>query len=304
VNGRRRIIGVALLLLALLAGCSALNLGYRQAPALAHWWLDGYVDFDDAQSVKVKAALGEWHGWHRQTQLRGYADHLAQARALATGTVTAEQVCQWSDAARGLLEPAIERALPSATEVVLSLTPQQLRNIDAQYRKRTERLREEWQPDDPAQRLQASLRRNLKRVEDFYGSATPEQRQLLEAALRQAPVDPAAWLVQRELRHRELMDTLAALARDKPAPDLARERLRAVVYRFNGRAPVGGAASAAATLAACDTTARLHNASTPSQRKYLADKLGGWERDLRALLPEASASAGPGALALKGPAGR
>jgi len=45
----------------LLSGCGvALRLGYNQGPSLAFRWLDGYAEFDDAQSLRVRGALDEW----------------------------------------------------------------------------------------------------------------------------------------------------------------------------------------------------------------------------------------------------
>ena len=295
---RRGIIGVTLLAFLILAGCSALQLGYRQAPNLAHWWLDGYVDFDETQSQRVRQALGEWHGWHRQTQLASYTEHLALGRRLAAGEVSAEQLCAWNDTARALLQPAIERALPAAAGVVLTLTPQQLGNIEAHYRKRTQKLRGELLPADGDARFRAALKRNVDRMDDFYGSTTAEQRRLLEDGLRQSLVDTATWMDQRDRRHREMMDTLAELAREQPDVAQAQQRLRQVVERFNGRAPVGGRAqSEAYAKATCELMARLHNASTPAQRQHLARKLRTWEDDLRAVMPQSVAGSPSGGVA-------
>ncbi len=289
---RRGIIGVTLLAFLVLAGCSALQLGYRQAPTLAHWWLDNYVGFDEVQSQRVRQALGEWHGWHRQTQLGAYSDHLALGRRLSAGEISAEQLCAWNDTARELLQPAIDRALPAAASVVLTLTPQQLSNIDAHYRKRTQKLREELLPADTDARWRAAVKRNLDRLEDFYGSVTPEQRRLLEDGVRQSPVVTATWMEQRERRHREMMDMLAVLAREQPDAQQVQQRLKQVVERFNGRSPVGGRAQSEANAkATCELMARLHNASTPAQRQHLARKLRGWEDDLRAVMPQAVAAA-------------
>lgn len=296
---KRKIIGagfLALMALAVLGGCSTLQLGYRQAPALAHWWLDSYVDFDELQSQRVKQSLSEWHGWHRQTQLAAYAEHLALARRWSAGEVTADQLCNWNETALSLIEPALERALPAAAGVVLSLSPQQLARIDAKARQRTAKMREEWLPDDPGERMQAAVKRNLKRLDDFFGSSTDEQRQLVEEALRLMPVDTATWMEQRDRRHREMMATLTELARDKPAQAVAQQRLRQVIDRFNGRSPIGGKAQAAASSrATCEWMARVHNVSTPAQRQHLARKLRTWEDDLRALLPAPASAAAPGA---------
>ena len=59
VVSRLRIIVALVLLAAGLTGCSAVRFGYNQAPELVYWWLDGYVDFDDAQSRRVREMLGE-----------------------------------------------------------------------------------------------------------------------------------------------------------------------------------------------------------------------------------------------------
>ena len=39
--------------LTLVAGCSALRIGYSTAPDLVYWWLDRYVDFNGHQTVRV-----------------------------------------------------------------------------------------------------------------------------------------------------------------------------------------------------------------------------------------------------------
>ena len=292
---RRGIIGAALLALALTVGCSALQLGYRQTPFLAHWWLDGYVDFEEEQSARVKEALREWHSWHQQTQLKAYVEHLALARALTASNISPQQLCGWNDAARALLVPAIERGLEPAAAVVLTLTAQQLSNIDAQHRKRTEKLREELLPQDASEREEAAVKRNVKRLEDFYGSVTPEQRRLLAETLQRLPVDSAGWMAQRELRHREMLQLLSTVVREKPSLPVVQERLRHLVQRYDGRSPVGGAAQAAAFAAAtCQYTAQLHNISTPAQRQHLNKKLRGWETDLRKLMPaDQAATTGP-----------
>ena len=78
-RARWPIIAALLLVLAALSGCGmALKLGYGQGSALAFRWLDGYADFDDAQSLRVRAALDEWFAWNRRTQLPDYADALSR----------------------------------------------------------------------------------------------------------------------------------------------------------------------------------------------------------------------------------
>ena len=71
---------IALLALLALSGvlvaCSAVKAVYSQAPELAYWYLDSYVDFNGAQSLQVKAGLSKVQAWHRQTQLPAYIEIL------------------------------------------------------------------------------------------------------------------------------------------------------------------------------------------------------------------------------------
>ena len=51
-----RIIGV-LVLAASLGACSTVRLAYNNLPELAYWWLDDYLDFTGAQSLRVREEL-------------------------------------------------------------------------------------------------------------------------------------------------------------------------------------------------------------------------------------------------------
>src|SRR6185295_17419252 len=87
-----RIIGV-LALGAALAACSAVKLAYNNLPEVGYWWLDGYVDFDDAQTPRVREELRQLLAWHRRDELPKIADLLQQAQALAPADLTPAQAC-------------------------------------------------------------------------------------------------------------------------------------------------------------------------------------------------------------------
>ena len=92
----------------LLSGCGiALRLGYNQGPSLAFRWLDGYAEFDDAQSLHVRGAIDNWVAWHRRTQLPDYAGLLARAQAELQGSATAERMCAWSHDLRARFDTAL-----------------------------------------------------------------------------------------------------------------------------------------------------------------------------------------------------
>ncbi|HET7526217.1 MAG TPA: DUF6279 family lipoprotein [Burkholderiaceae bacterium] len=268
----------------LLAGCSAVRLGYNQAPHLAYWWLNGYVDFDAEQGERARDALADWFAWHRATQLPDYAGLLAVAQQQILHDVTPAQVCGWADALRNRIETGYDHAVPAIATLVGTLKPQQLQRMERRYREADKEFREEYLQADRAERLKESNKRAASRAEMIYGELSESQRALLEQGIAQSPFDPQRWLLERQLRQREIVDTLRALQAERA--DTARTesalRLFAAHAAQSPRAPYRDYQQRLFDHN-CRLIARLHNSTTPEQRRHGADRLKGWEVDLRAL---------------------
>ena len=280
------IIGGWFLALLLLGGCSAVRVGYNQAPTLAWWWLDGYMDFDTAQAPRVKDALTQWFAWHRATQLPDYADLLAAAQAQVLQPAGAAQICRWNDDLRARLATAAAHGVPMAAELLPLLKPEQLAHLERRYRKANEEFEEDFlqQPDE---RLKAAVKRTTERAEMLYGRLDDSQRRLVAAGVAASPFDPALWYAERQALQADTLQTLARLtaggaARADRESNLA--GMRALSDRLL-RAPPGPYRDYQQRLTDynCEFIARLHNSTTPKQRQAARDRLKGWEDDLRAL---------------------
>ncbi|RZI96966.1 MAG: hypothetical protein EOO54_30145, partial [Haliea sp.] len=86
-----------------LAACSVVKLAYNQAPELAYLQLDGYFDFNDTQTSRVKDELVKVQRWHRSTQLPAYSEFLKKWQGVITGDLSEAQVCAAAEEARGSL---------------------------------------------------------------------------------------------------------------------------------------------------------------------------------------------------------
>jgi hypothetical protein len=159
------IIGLALSLLVGLAGCSAMRLGYDQGPFLAHWWLDARLGFTSEQSARTKDALAQWFAWHRATQLSDYAGWLARTRGEAAAALTPQQVCRWSDDLRRRLDPLMERVLPTAAEVVPTLSAEQWARLERRLEEDDAKRRKDFLQVRNEQRWEASTERTIERFE-------------------------------------------------------------------------------------------------------------------------------------------
>jgi hypothetical protein len=280
------IIGWWLLALVLLGGCSAVRIGYNQAPTLAWWWIDGYLDFDAEQAPQVKDALNRWFAWHRSTQLPDYAQLLAAAQQQVMQPATPQQVCRWGDELRARLATAFAHGVPMAAELLPLLQPVQLAHLEQRYRKSNRNFEEDFlqQPDE---RLKASVKRTVDRAEMLYGRLDERQKKLIAAGVAASPFDPEAWFAERQAVQGEALQTLARLTAGGPARadrDSNLAGLQALAARVQ-RAPPGPYRSYQQRLNDynCAFVAQLHNSTTPAQRQAARERLRGWEEDLRAL---------------------
>jgi hypothetical protein len=290
---RSRLPIIAMMLLALsvlFSGCSlALKIGYNQGPALAFRWLDGYVEFDDAQSLRVRGALDDWFAWHRRTQLPDYADLLARAQTELQSAATAERMCAWSNELRARFGTALERAVPALAETLPTLSPQQIANIEKKYASRNEEYRDDFVQRDPAKRKAAAVKREIERAEDFYGRLDSAQREFVARALAESPWDGDIAYAERLRRQQDVLTIVRRLSKSRAGAGEAEAEVRAYLQRLE-RSPHEPYRHYVARLVDfnCGYAAALHSLTTAEQRKNAAKKLRGYEDELRALAAEAA----------------
>ena len=281
---RRWIIAALCSALTLLSGCSALRIGYGTAPDLVYWWLDRYVDFSGAQTVRVRDAMAQWFAWHRRTQLPDYAALLVRAQAEVLADTSAARVCEWQADLIRRANTAVDRAVPAAAEIMLSFTPEQIAHIEKRYAKVNDDFRDDYLQPDPSKRAAANLKRTVERAETLYGTLDDGQRARMAAALARSPFDAELWLAERRLRQQDALQLLNQLIRDKASREQAQVALRAYVDRIeHSPHEVYKRYSDRLTEFNCAFAATLHNGTTAAQRRHAAKTLAGWEADLRAL---------------------
>lgn len=286
----RRIIGLALIV-PLLAGCgSMMRLAYDQAPTLAYWWVDGYVDLNAEQSPKLREALERWFAWHRRSQLPEYTALLARAQREALLPTTAAAMCAWNSEAERRIEIVVDQAAPGLAELVISLTPEQLRHFERQIAKKDVEVRADFAQADAAERKEKAFQRALERYESFYGTLDAGQRERLATLLAASPFDAERWLAERSQRNREMLQTLASVSavgrnvEREAALAQAQAAVRTIAERTT-RSPRPAYRAYRDRLVQdnCALAATMHNLMSPEQRQKARSKLKGWEEDLRAL---------------------
>ncbi len=277
---------ISALLLVLLAGCSAVQTGYNNAPTLLYWWLDGYIDFKDAQARPVRESLDALHAWHRRQELPAYAEWLGRLQQQAGGTVTPEQVCTELAQVRLHLQRLGEQSAEGLARLAPSLQPEQLRHLARQFEKHNQKWREEWLDGRPDELLERRLERTVGRYEDFYGSLSEAQKTLLRQRITTSSFDARlAWAE----RLRRQQDTLRVLQehRNGERPAHIKAEMLALVQRSLLPPDTGARAQFERMLQeGCQSIATLHNSASETQRRRLISRLRGYEETLRLLATE------------------
>jgi Family of unknown function (DUF6279) len=289
-RARSSIIAVlSLALVCALAGCSLLKLGYSQASPLAFRWLDRYVDFDDAQTPRVRAALDQALAWHRRSQLPDYVELLVRAETEVVGDATPERMCAWARELRGRIDPILQHLAPATAEIAATLTPAQIAHLEKRYGESNDEWRDEHWQRDPRKRQRAAVTREIERAETLYGNLDAGQRELVARAVAASPFDPELALAERQRRQQDVLTLARRLREGALGGDDALLQVRAYLERLE-HSPRESYRLYADRLTShnCSFASELHNATSAAQRRAAVQKLKGYESDLRALIADAA----------------
>jgi len=278
-----RIIGLLAIATAL-AGCSAIKLGYNNLNELAFWWLDGYVDFTEEQTTRVREDLARLHLWHRTEELPRVATVLRSLEELVPGDISAAQACTIVPLLRERWDALADRAEPAIVTLAMDLGLDQLRHLERKYQKNNSEYRKEWVRLAPAELQDKRLRQFLERSEMIYGRLEEPQRSALRRQIEQSTFDPRRILAERQRRQQDVLQTLRKVAGQPVALNEARRLLRGYLERAQESPdPAYRSYQQALIEEGCRNVAALHNSTSPAQREAAVQRLRAYQRDLREL---------------------
>ena len=266
-----------------LAGCSAIKLGYNTLPDLAFWWVDGYVDFTDAQRTEVRAEIARLHAWHRQNELPRVAEMLARMEQLAPGEITPQQACGFVREAQARMNVVADRAESAVVATAMTLNGRQLRHMERKFRNNNDTFRKEHILPPPEQQQEKRFEQMLERVEMIYGRLDEPQRAVLRQGLASSSYVASRILTERERRQQDLLQTLRRLKPDTPVAE-ARTLMRGWLDRSqNAPDPAYRAWQQGLVEEGCRIFASVHASTTAAQRDQAVRRLRAYQRDLRDL---------------------
>ncbi|MGM9426990.1 DUF6279 family lipoprotein [Hydrogenophaga sp. MI9] len=276
---------VLALMLQLLSACSALRLAYGQGASLAYWWIDGYADLNEVQTVQMRRDIDGFFAWHRGTELPYYITRLQQWQQLATAESSTDLVCAQFDVLRAAYLRVIDRSLEPMARLAMTMTSAQLQHLQRKYAKNNQEFERDYIRVSAEERIDHLMGKALDRYEPVYGNLNDTQLKLLRERIRQSPFDAVRVNAERLRRQADLIRTLRELQADRTTTvATATTALR----RWHDRvmqSPIPGFAAYSDGLVrnGCEQFAAIHNTTTPEQRAHAVQVLRGYETDLRAV---------------------
>ncbi len=288
-----RIIGLAavLPLAGLLTACSVVKLAYNQAPELAYLQLDGYFDFNDVQTGRVKDELVKVQRWHRNTQLPAYSEFLNRWQGLLPGELDEARVCSAAGEVRSSLLTISARSESIVADLAPTLDRQQLNYLQRKFSKLNRDYQRDFIEGTPAQRLEKRIDKAISRAEMLYGTLEEKQLAVLRAQMAQSAFDANIALAEHRRRQQDALQTLAPLINGAATPAQAAPAVRAYFERsMNSPNPAYRAYQDRLTRDNCRAWALLHNSTTPAQRAKAVETLGNYARDFTTLASQDGAA--------------
>ncbi len=280
------------LLLATLAGCSMVRIGYPQLDLIAAWTADDYFDLEPEQKQEFRKRFERFHEWHRHEQLPDYAVFLAETKARLQRGLTREDALWVTSGVRARYRTLVAYAADDAAAMLMSVAPEQLEALQRRWEKDNRRFVREYHLEAGVEeQRRATGRRALSRIRGWVGHLDDEQDQQILAWASDLPLIHGPRHQDRLRRQREFLQLMSQ--RDDAGRFAARLRHWLLNWE-DGRDPGYDRLFNEWTQQQADFYAAVYRLLLPHQREAVAERLQGYINDFTQLAqrPAAQATAG------------
>jgi hypothetical protein len=271
----------------ILTACSSLQLAYNYAPGLIAYRANTYLNLDDPQQAQLDQELATFAAWHDETLPR-YTTTLNQwaSRLSKPEPFTGPEILVMQETIEEQLQTIGTRAALQLAPLLVTLGPQQIKQLQSKFKDGNEEYFSDFlkNPDSPSN-IKKRHARLTKRFEEWLGTLSTQQRNILIAVSdNRAPIIKA-WYDERKLRQQALIQLIQA--QHKAPPAKAQQAFEDYLYSLNRyREPMLNAQRETLRLEWAQATAEILNLANPEQKKYLQKKLRGYAQDFAALTPK------------------
>jgi len=271
----------------LLTACSTLQLAYSYAPGLIASRMNAYLNLDETQQALLNQELVTFAAWHDET-LPHYTSTLTQwaNRLSKPEPFTGAEILVAQETIEQQLQTLGTRAALQLAPLLVTLGPQQIKQLESKFKEgNAEYVSDFLKNPESLSNINKRHARLTKRFDEWLGSLSPQQKNILIAVSdKRAPIIEA-WYTERNLRQQALLQLIEAQRNAPPAQ--AQQAFEDYLQSLNRyREPMLNKQRDTLRLEWAQATAEVLNIASPEQKKYLQKKLRSYAQDFAALTPK------------------
>lgn len=270
------------------AGCSSVRFAYNNGDTLLYFWLNAYLDLDSDQGGFVRKDIDQLFQWHRQTQLRDYAQLLATGQRQLAGNMTEAELQAGFREIMARSELLALKALPELADLARTVRPEQIAQMEKKFNSNNEDYRKKFLRGDREKRQKLRFKKVMQQFELWFGNFSRDQEALLRKASDMRPLANEIWLDERMRRQKKILSVLRKVQQEQLGKEatmaLIDGLIRDIFDRFESperKAFFDGYISG--TLQMILTGIKI---ATPQQKEHAHKRMQGWIDDFNRLAAE------------------
>jgi hypothetical protein len=250
----------------LLSSCSVSRIAYDNADVYLRWQANSYFDLHGEQSDEFDRRLAAFLAWHRAKALPEYAPLAEEAAARIQRGIKRGDLEWGYDAVQAQIREALRAAAAESAGLLDRLSADQIAHFEQRLADENRKFVKEQVQGTVEERQQRRVKRNVERLEDWFGSLSDAQVERVRRYSARAPFSDALRDADRRRRQAELLAMLRARE--------AKQRLAQWAEGWDrGRDPAYAEASRATVAEYFDLLLDLDRTLSAEQREHLARRL-------------------------------
>lgn len=253
---------------------------YSNATPVITWMVTDYVDLSEEQKDWVRERLVRAFAWHRAQELPEYRRFFERVLAESQDTISVEEARVAHRELRAYYHRALERVLPDIADFLAQLNAEQVSQLERKFDKDNRKMVSDSLDGTPGERRERRVKRFLDHIEEFTGSLSDAQRELVAERVGTLADLTDDHLVDR--RHRQA--GILALARSEaPREKVIADLRRLLIDAESWRSPDYLRKLRSRDQQLFEMIAALSATLSPEQRASFQKRVRGFLRDITEL---------------------
>ena len=204
-----------LLVVFIIGGCNQIRIAYF----FIDWYIvnriDDYLDISNEQENFLDKKVDILHAWHRKEELPKVVTFLEKLKVKVTNGFTESDIPWFQSEFKAIQSRAIDKISDDFVTFLDTVTPQQIDHLAQEVNEQNEKHYERNFKIPEEQWREKRIQRTLENLEDFFGSLTKDQNEMIISSIEYKRED---YLRQFEQR-KQVQKKIEAVLRSQESPE-------------------------------------------------------------------------------------